>query len=628
MKFIKTCKNGTYNYLSAESMTLSGIKEDFVIDKKLLVRRWIAEGFIQKEQGETSFKLGEWCFNELINRSLIQARKINMYGDVTACQVHDTILDFIVSKSEEENFITVFGDGYQMHGQHSKVRRLSINASSKEKVSTLTQLDLSHVRSVAVFHYSEELPMWSKFSFLRVLDLCGCRQVEGDHLTGIGNLFQLKYLSLRGTGVRELPEQISKLTCLETLDLKMSKVTKLHAGTAKLQGLIYLAVDKGVQLPDGTERMTALEDLDCVDIFKQSINFQEFGQLKNLRNVQLFVSSDNCRDAAEASHYKKYMDDIVSSLCKLGHLHSLSIDGKAESKLDFSMDSGGDAPTGLQKFEITNHFISKVPNWVRSLFNLQFLTLRVKEFEVDDFMALGRLPALVFLRLEAHKCFHGRRISISGADGFQSLRHFDYCCAIPVTFKAGAMPKINKLTLMFSVFKTSQLATNEEFRFPFGVKHLTCLHSVCYLLSYHNFNKEFNKWITEKMTQIMARMSCEQLMLTICEMEAMDQMYMGEHRMEAAARTHLKSPKLTVRRTKEWGISISRTRGAIQEWGIKRELTAVKLKLKRITEGVITELSRNNCPLKGQGNCQCQGLLEAKARLNTLSFNNATSTSQ
>jgi len=616
------------HYLKTCLLYLSVFPEDFVIDKKLLVRRWIAEGFIQKEQGETSFKLGEWCFNELINRSLIQARKINMYGDVTACQVHDTILDFIVSKSEEENFITVFGDGYQMHGQHSKVRRLSINASSKEKVSTLTQLDLSHVRSVAVFHYSEELPMWSKFSFLRVLDLCGCRQVEGDHLTGIGNLFQLKYLSLRGTGVRELPEQISKLTCLETLDLKMSKVTKLHAGTAKLQGLIYLAVDKGVQLPDGTERMTALEDLDCVDIFKQSINFQEFGQLKNLRNVQLFVSSDNCRDAAEASHYKKYMDDIVSSLCKLGHLHSLSIDGKAESKLDFSMDSGGDAPTGLQKFEITNHFISKVPNWVRSLFNLQFLTLRVKEFEVDDFMALGRLPALVFLRLEAHKCFHGRRISISGADGFQSLRHFDYCCAIPVTFKAGAMPKINKLTLMFSIFKTSQLATNEEFRFPFGVQHLTCLHSVCYLPYDHNFTKEFDEWITEKRTQIMAHMSCEQLMSTICEMEsfdlfmsticefescelfmatiwemdAMDQMYMGEHRMEAAARTHLKSPKLTVRRTKEWGISISRTRGpiqgAIQEWGIKRELTAVKLKLKRITEGVITELSRNNCPLK------------------------------
>ncbi|KAG2632340.1 hypothetical protein PVAP13_2NG079438 [Panicum virgatum] len=326
------------------------------------------------------------------------------------------------------------------------------------------------------------------------------------------------------------------------------------------------------------------------------------------------------------------MDDIVSSLCKLGHLHSLSIDGKAKSKLDFSMDSGGDAPTGLQKFEITNHFISKVPNWVRSLFNLQFLTLRVKEFEVDDFMALGRLPALVFLRLEAHKCFHGRRISISGADGFQSLRHFDYCCAIPVTFKAGAMPKINKLTLMFSIFKTSQLATNEEFRFPFGVQHLTCLHSVCYLLYDHNFKKEFDEWITEKRTQIMAHMSCEQLMSTICEMEAMDQMYMGEHRMEAAARTHLKSPKLTVRRTKEWGISISRTRGPIQGFikylSLNRELTAVKLKLKRITEGVITELSRNNCPLKGQGNCQCQGLLEAKARLNTLSFNNATSTSQ
>ena len=53
------------------------------------------------------------------------------------------------------------------------------------------------------------------------------------------------------------------------------------------------------------------------------------------------------------------------------------------------------------------------------------------------------------------------------------------------------------------------------------IKLLTSLRSVCYLLYDHNFKKEFDEWITEKRTQIMAHMSCEQLMSTICEMEAM-----------------------------------------------------------------------------------------------------------
>lgn len=100
------------HYLKTCLLYLSVFPEDSIIDKKRLVRRWIAEGFIQKEQTEgTLYELGERCFNELINRSLIQAREMNMYREVKACQVHDTILDFIVSKSEKENFVTVVGDG-------------------------------------------------------------------------------------------------------------------------------------------------------------------------------------------------------------------------------------------------------------------------------------------------------------------------------------------------------------------------------------------------------------------------------------------------------------------------------------------------------------------------------------
>lgn len=92
-----------------------------------------------------------------------------MYGEVTVCQVHDTILDFIISKSKEENFVTIFSDGYQMPGPQRKVCRLSLHYSnSVENMSQLKDLDLSHLRSVAMFSYAADaLVLFLSFNSLK-----------------------------------------------------------------------------------------------------------------------------------------------------------------------------------------------------------------------------------------------------------------------------------------------------------------------------------------------------------------------------------------------------------------------------------------------------------------------------
>ena len=79
--------------------------EDYEIEKQCLINRWIAEGFIHEEEGQTKYEIGEGYFNDLINRSKIQPVNVT-YGQAKACRVHDIILDYIKCKANEENFVT------------------------------------------------------------------------------------------------------------------------------------------------------------------------------------------------------------------------------------------------------------------------------------------------------------------------------------------------------------------------------------------------------------------------------------------------------------------------------------------------------------------------------------------
>ncbi|KAF7087120.1 hypothetical protein CFC21_090339 [Triticum aestivum] len=455
-------------HLKSCLLCLSIFPEDSVVQKKVLINRWIAERIIHTEAGYSkTYEFGERCFNELINRSLIQPGDTNRYGMVKSCRLHDTILDFIISKSIEENFVTLVGVPSLTVGTQSKVCRLSLQAGKQKELIVPRGLVLSHVRSLDVFGESVKIPSMDKFSHLRFLDFEDCKQLENHHLENIDKLFQLRYLSLRwARKVSKLPEQIGRLWCLEVLNLRGTSVCELPASIVNLKRLVHLLLNPDVTLPCGISKLQALEKLKLVGVYSQSFNFlQQFEQQQYLKVLALDFEDYNSADRENAENECK-KTIIVASLTNLGNLLSLTVWDVPE----FVRESLCPIPLSLQKLKVLRSSILHVPNWVGSLVNLQELRLDLVRAEQEDLYILGGLPVLrcLILRIDGREIRNTSltRVIVCGEVGFPCLRVFNYYSRYVVmnlTFAAGAMPMVDDLSIAFHPENTESLGTSGDF---------------------------------------------------------------------------------------------------------------------------------------------------------------------
>ncbi|KAL6845689.1 hypothetical protein ACP4OV_024512 [Aristida adscensionis] len=469
---------------------LSIFPEDHEIEKERLIMRWIAEGFIAKQHGFTVYELGENCFNELINRSLIQPGWINELSEVGTCRVHDTILDFIVSKAKEENFVTLLGLSSVNPESQDKVRRLALHCDHEIP----SNLVLCNARSLTSFSYYMQVPPLLEFRHLRVLDFEGCMVLEYRHLQYICSLFHLKYLNLKDTHILGLPEQIGELGYLETLNVDGTLIHEIPSTTARLQQLVHLFVDRYAKLPDGIGGMQSLQVLRSINVFMKSIHFvEQIGLLTNLRTLGIHFDT---RYADAAGDYKdECMKTVISSIHKLvrANLHSLCISADDSVLAEVFLESWCPAAQNILKLHVWCCEISRVPTSMVSLDNLQKLVLPLGEIDQQDMVILGRLPALfyLFLRVGNGRVVagpEGGRLSISRSHWFPSLRHFRIGgrkCALGLIFEQESMPKLQKLDLEFDPDVT-YLLTNGDF--DFGVEHLSSLTSVSCRISHSTWD--------------------------------------------------------------------------------------------------------------------------------------------
>ncbi|XP_071675835.1 disease resistance protein Pik-2-like [Lolium perenne] len=474
-RILDYCYNNLPPELRTCSLYLSIFPKGMTISRKRLTRRWISECFVTEKQGLTAEEVAETYFNQLISRKIIRPVDHSSNGKVKSFKVHDMILEYIVSKSSEENFITVVGGHWLLPAPSYKVRRLSMQSSVSKHGSSTKGMNLSQVRSLTAFgSKNQRLPFHSfNNGIIQVLDLEGWKGLEQKHLSDICRMVVLKYLSLRRTEVREIPSQIEKLEYLETLDIRETNVAALPKSFGRLKLLRSMLGGskyprKTLKLPQGinNEPMKGLRILSGIEITEESVAaVASLHQLTGLRKLGIYKLN-----IEEGSKTFKQLVSSIEYLCSCG-LQTLVINDERSEFIN-SLDSMSAPPRYLIALELSGK-MEKPPKWIENLSNLYKLTLSVTVLRTDTFQLIQKLPKLFCLTftlsaaredqdivdiLEENKQLTDREIIVPPG-GFENLKLLRFFATLvprisfAVKKNEKVMPALERIDMRFLAFE-------------------------------------------------------------------------------------------------------------------------------------------------------------------------------
>ncbi|XP_047078933.1 disease resistance protein Pik-2-like [Lolium rigidum] len=466
-RILSHCYNDMPGEIKTCSLYLCIFPKGRKISRKRLTRRWLAEGFVSEKDGLSVEDVAETYFNHLVRRKIIRAVEHSSNGKVKSYQVHDMVLEYIVSKASEENFVTVVGGHWLMAPPSNKVRRLSLQGDDSKQKRAMESMNFSHVRSLTLFGSLAQLPSNSlKFGIVQVLDLEGCKDFKKQHAKEICKMLLLKYLSLRRTEIDKIPKKIGKLQYLETIDIRETNVTELPNTVCLLERLANILggnkrTRKALKLPEDLkkETMKSLRILSGIKIVEgPATSVADLHHLTDLRKLAIYK--------LDIKNGGKLFRELSSSIEYLGgySLHTLIIDDQSSEFLK-SLSALSSPPKFLNALELSGK-LNELPEWITELDALTKLTLSVTVLTTDALHQLSKLQKLFSLTfsLTSAKQDPGTASTtgenkadsdgeiIVPAGGFEELKLLRFSAPfVPLlSFPDNAMPKLERLELRFS----------------------------------------------------------------------------------------------------------------------------------------------------------------------------------
>ncbi|KAL7114991.1 hypothetical protein ACP275_04G156000 [Erythranthe tilingii] len=411
--------------------------EDYDIPAWILIRLWIAEGFILQKEGQTLEKTAEEYLNDLVNRKLVMVSRANQMGENKICGVHDVIHAFCTSKAKEMNFFQEIKPSERglvppQIPATEKYHRFCFNSDLSEFLSRETEYP--SVRSFLCFYkdpvkldkdHINAIP--DAFQLLRVLNSYSIKFHQFPQT--ISKLSHLRYVTLYVDNLKVIPESISKLWNLQTLlvDTDSSTVTMsanlwamLCLRHFKTKAAIVLDQEKEGKGGQNIQTLSTLSPESCTEtVANKARNIKELRVRGNLSTLldgnNNFLEKLRYLEKLKLVH-EKSMIRLPKTNCFPKNLKRLSL---RKTSLDWSDMSILAQIEKLQVLKLKQNAFTGI-TWVvsRTFCSLQFLLVSEADL-VNWETTADHFPSLTCLSIK--KCGKLQKIPLELAKKLQRL---------------------------------------------------------------------------------------------------------------------------------------------------------------------------------------------------------------
>lgn len=388
--------------------------KDTVIEKKMLTRIWVANGFICSRGSMELEDVGHEIFDELIWRTMFQDVKLNEFGNTLSCKMHDLMHDLAQSVMLYECMIMV--GGRRQHCTSNSTRHLQF--CDYKSMSTTDHVNVNKVRTI-MFNSTDRqriegvIKYVKDFKQLRVLDLSNV--VEENLHPSIGKLKHLRYFDISGWLVKAIPDSITNLQFLQSLILKHCKeLCHLPKGLPNVSSLHHLDLsgcNRLQSLPSNIGNLSLLQTLPIYILGENGEPGLDQLQNLNLRGELAVKHLERVTSCSFESGTKFISGQIIDTL-KLSwrRISTTTLGDHEQANSDNEILESLQPHSCLKKLEIDGYGGSTFPLWLMQTSNMLSCLVSVflnNCFKCQILPTLGQLPSLKqldILKMDAVKC--------------------------------------------------------------------------------------------------------------------------------------------------------------------------------------------------------------------------------